>query len=145
MSGFYISKITAFRNEHRESTIQLKDGLNIIYGPSNTGKSLILKYIDFIFGSEKKPESDFGVDKVIIEIKSRKKGSAELSRAFDEKKIYISNSSIENIENGEYKLKGDGTIGDIFLRLIGINSLIKIFAKERKTVTDLNHINISII
>ena len=88
MSGFYISKIIAFRNGHSESSIQLKDGLNIIYGPSNTGKSLLLKYIDFIFASEETPESTIDVDKIIIEIRSREKGSAELSRTFNEKKIY---------------------------------------------------------
>lgn len=96
MSGFYISKITAFRNGHCESTIQLKDGLNIIYGPSNTGKSLILKYIDFIFGSEDTPESNIDVNRITIEIISREEGTAELSRAFNEKRIYISNSTIKN-------------------------------------------------
>ena len=133
MSGFYISKITAFRNGHCESTIQLKDGLNIIYGPSNTGKSLILKYIDFIFGSEDTPESNIDVNKIIIEINSREEGTAELSRAFHEKRIYISYSTIKNIENGEYKLKGPGSINDVFLRLIGIDSKLKIFAKEDYT------------
>lgn len=133
MSGFYISKIIAFRNGHSESSIQLKDGLNIIYGPSNTGKSLLLKYIDFIFASEETPESTIDVDKIIIEIRSREKGSAELSRTFNEKKIYINNSSIENIQNGEYKLKGEDSINDIFLRLIGIDSVLKIFAKQDYT------------
>ena len=32
------------------SELQLKPGLNVIYGPSNTGKSLILDCIDFMLG-----------------------------------------------------------------------------------------------
>ena len=133
MNGFYISKITIQRNGYRESTIQLKDGLNIITGPSNTGKSLILECIDFIFGSEENLASDINFDKVIIEIQSRKSGSAILSRELNEKLININNSSIENLNNGDYKLKGDNSIGVELLKLIGITSPVKLYAKDDYT------------
>lgn len=73
MSRFYISKVTAYKHDGGESSIQLEDGVNIIYGPSNTGKTLILKYINFIFGSDDIPESDIQIDKVSIDIKLHQK------------------------------------------------------------------------
>ena len=47
---FYIKKITIISDSDTKSEIILKNGLNIIYGPSNTGKSLVYECVDFIFG-----------------------------------------------------------------------------------------------
>lgn len=37
-------------------SISLKSGLNVISGPSNTGKSYVLDTVDFCFGAKKKPK-----------------------------------------------------------------------------------------
>ena len=130
MNGFYISKITIQRNGYRESTIPLEDGLNIITGPSDTGKSLVLKCIDFIFGAKDNPNSNIDFDKVIIEIQSRQSGSALLSRDLNDTIVNVSNSSIENLDDGDYKIRGDNSIGAELLKLIGITSPVKLYAKE---------------
>lgn len=52
MSGYYISEITASGRGVRTSTIQFRQGVNIVYGPSNTGKSMIVKIIDYLFGGD---------------------------------------------------------------------------------------------
>ena len=53
---YYIKKILiSSQNEDGEkviSTLDLAPGLNIIYGPSNTGKTLVLDCVDFMLGGE---------------------------------------------------------------------------------------------
>ena len=46
---FYIKKISLLTGANVISTLDLEPGLNIIYGESNTGKSLIVDCIDYIF------------------------------------------------------------------------------------------------
>ena len=55
---YYIKniKITTFNGV--TSVLPLKNGLNIIYGPSNTGKSLVLDCIDFLMGSKGRNENN---------------------------------------------------------------------------------------
>lgn len=133
MNRFYISKLTAYKHDGGKSSIQLEDGVNIIVGPSNTGKTLILKYINFLFGSKESPDSDMLIDRVSIEIKTQLSTSAIISRKLDENKIFVSNSAIESITDGEYSLKGSNSISDVYLKLIGINPPINIFSAQDYT------------
>nr|QNO49116.1 hypothetical protein CPECMPGB_00036 [Methanosarcinales archaeon ANME-2c ERB4]QNO49153.1 hypothetical protein DBBAIPCH_00036 [Methanosarcinales archaeon ANME-2c ERB4] len=41
----------------KEATILFVEGLNVIYGPSDTGKTFIVQCIDFIFGRKKAPKA----------------------------------------------------------------------------------------
>lgn len=47
MFMFYIKWIKITANQ-KESRIDFAPGLNIIYGPSNTGKSMVLDCIDYM-------------------------------------------------------------------------------------------------
>lgn len=55
MGEFYITKVVAKGSGKTDSVIDLRPGLNIIRGRSNTGKTCIIKCIDFCFGSKAKP------------------------------------------------------------------------------------------
>ena len=55
MGEFYITKVVAKGSGKTDSVIDLHPGLNIIRGRSNTGKTCIIKCIDFCFGSKAKP------------------------------------------------------------------------------------------
>ena len=50
MNRFTIRKLTVSGGGHQDSIIEFTDGLNLIIGPSNTGKSLIMDCIDYVFG-----------------------------------------------------------------------------------------------
>ena len=60
----YISKleIMNYRNIHN-STIKLEDGLNVIVGPNNSGKSNILNVINFLYTSPKQIQSIHDINK----------------------------------------------------------------------------------
>ena len=54
MNRFTIRKLTVSGGGHQDSIIEFTDGLNLIIGPSNTGKSLIMdwcgiKKVDSLF------------------------------------------------------------------------------------------------
>ena len=53
--SFYIERIIVTGSGKTDSIIDLSNGVNIIYGPSNTGKTYIVKCIDYMFGSDKEP------------------------------------------------------------------------------------------
>ncbi len=52
MERYYIKQITATGEKVGVSEISFQDGVNIVYGPSNSGKSYIIKCINFMFGGE---------------------------------------------------------------------------------------------
>lgn len=55
MGSYYISEIAASGRDVRTSSIQFHQGVNIVHGPSNTGKSMIVKIIDYLFGGDSCP------------------------------------------------------------------------------------------
>ena len=52
MSNFYIERIIAQSNEKDDAIVTFKDGLNIIQGFSETGKTCVVKCIAYVFGSD---------------------------------------------------------------------------------------------
>ena len=50
MSKFYIESITAHGSGKNDSVVSFGEGLNIIQGFSNTGKTCVVRCIDFIYG-----------------------------------------------------------------------------------------------
>ncbi|MCY9374954.1 AAA family ATPase [Bacillus sp. T17B1] len=59
--GFYITKLELV-GEDKRSSITLDKGLNVIYGPTGTGKSYIFQCINYMLGGKNQPDE-------IIEIK----------------------------------------------------------------------------
>jgi hypothetical protein len=55
MAGFYIKSVTAFGTDKKDATIDFNDRLNIITGYSDTGKTCILRCIEYVFGRKKEP------------------------------------------------------------------------------------------
>ena len=58
MKNFYIEKITVSGPNRQDSIVEFTPGLTIISGPSNTGKTCIVKCINFIFGDDREPFSN---------------------------------------------------------------------------------------
>ena len=59
MSRFYIEQLLIQGENRPDAIVDFKPGVNFIIGPSNTGKSLIMDSIDYVFGfspTKKKPE-----------------------------------------------------------------------------------------
>ena len=135
---YYIKKIFLTGSGVEESGVDLTPGLNIIYGPSETGKSYITKCIKFMYGKKDSEIDDtFGFDTVhmILDVDG---ASLSLTRRLDEEKIVVS-GNVAGIENGEYSLSsGKKRIGDLWLSLMGIDEPTNIIKKNDFTPERLN-------
>lgn len=132
MSGFYIKELTIKGNSVSDATVIFTKGLNVINGPSNTGKSFILQCINYVLGAEslKNIKQINGYEKIFLEIRDFDNDEAiTLIRMIKEKNIYfylgtINEFNEKNIE--ELKQKHDpykeDNISKFLLKRIGIDT-----------------------
>ena len=130
MPNYYIEKVVASGKGKKDAMIEFTEGLNIIHGLSDTGKTCILKCIDFIFGSSSLPfDESTGYNTVRLAVVTPN-GIVNFERKIGENKITVS-STDENIESGKYNAKnGDPIISSVWLRLIGIEDEHQIIKNE---------------
>lgn len=132
--SFYIEKIIVTGSGKTDSIIELSNGVNVIYGPSNTGKTYIVKCIDYMFGANKEPiDVSTGYQYVKIIVKTIH-GQLTMSRKIGENKIQV-DSTDENISSGKYATKAsrnnyDNTINSVWLSLIGIDEMHLIISNQ---------------
>lgn len=132
--NFYIERLIVSGQGKKDSIVEFDKGVNIIYGPSNTGKTYIIKCIDFIFGSVKEPiDSSTGYEYITLVLKTDV-GSITMSRKLGENKIHVS-STDPKISSGKYNSKASGnnydkTVNSVWLSLIGINNKHYIISNE---------------
>ena len=144
MNRFTIRKLTVSGGGHQDSIIEFTDGLNLIIGPSNTGKSLIMDCIDYVFGFTPKVnrpskivDNSNGYTHVELELKTDK-GSVSLKREIGTTKVSVISHNPE-IENGTYSSDRNAkkNINDIFLKLIGINDVHKVLSSQKGSTQSL--------
>lgn len=131
MNRFYIKKLTVSGPNHKDSIIEFGPALNFILGPSNTGKSLVMACIDYVFGftpRKDKPsaivENNNGYDCVSL-ILATSKGEVSLRRTIGESRIYVSG---DNYRSGYYSTSREAkqSINSFYLDLLGIDDNHKI-------------------
>lgn len=142
MSGFYIQSITAHGSGKSDAIVSFGHGLNIIQGYSDTGKTCIVKCIDFIFGSSEKPfDKSTGYSHVTMRIVTPD-GEVTLGRSIGKNQIQVE-SDISYIKNGTYdigykKNQKNPVINSVWLKLLGIDGepmIVKNSDFEKKHLT----------
>lgn len=144
MTNFYIKELIVSGKNKQTSTINFTKGLNIVCGPSNTGKSYILECIDYLFGSsEIRFDRNTGYDtfKLIV---ATNKGNISFERKIDSNPIEVISEN-PLIESRTYIRDGKYDINDVWLKLIGITEKHRILrtqglAKQRLTWRTFQHI-----
>jgi len=130
MANYYIKQVAATGKGKKDATMVFTKGLNIVYGLSDTGKTCVLKCIDFLFGNTSPPfdeSTGYAAVKMVVVTPG---GQITFERKLGENKIAVS-SSDENIESGKYNAKnGDPIISSVWLRLIGIEEEHHIIKNE---------------
>lgn len=135
MSRFYLKKLSIFGQGKTPSYIEFSKGLNIIFGVSDTGKTCILKCIDFVFGSKNKEPIPIthGYEQVELLIETEK-GNVTLKRIIGKTKTTII-SCDPDFPSGDFT---QSELGVILLPLIGIKnnpSIIKNSRYEKQRLT----------
>lgn len=140
--AFYITKVTAAGTSKPPATITFNKGLNIICGVSDSGKTCVLKCIQFAMGVIKKPfeKEQTGYESVNLDILTSE-GSLHISRTVGKNVVNVV-SEISTIDGGDYDIeyKSNGNknpvLNELWLKLIGIEKLPMIiknqdFARQR--------------
>ncbi|MBP0932032.1 ATP-binding protein, partial [Listeria innocua] len=69
--GFKIKQLILTGGKVEPRVLKFNDGLNLLTGPSNTGKTYVFQCIDFVFGKSKLPKKiteSKGYEDIFIEI-----------------------------------------------------------------------------
>lgn len=126
MSEFYITKVLARGSGKTDSFVELQPGLNLIQGRSNTGKTCIIKCIDFCFGGKNKPFDDsLGYTTIELSLHTPK-GNIQITRSFGKNKVEVV-TDVPGYDSCTYDLKFNPKkkepaplLGDLLLASIGI-------------------------
>lgn len=134
---FYIKKIViSSLNESGVkvvSAVALKSGLNIIHGPSNTGKTLILDCIDYMLGGEAKRlyKKELQIKSVTMQL-DVDGAEITMTRELGTNDVTVL-SHFDPVGSGAYttgnKTKEKEALNTLWLRLMGIDDEVKIIAQ----------------
>lgn len=144
MNRFILKKLTVSGGGHKDSIIEFSEGFNLIIGPSNTGKSLVMDCLDYVFGFSPKVnkpskivDNNNGYTHVELEL-TTENGSITFKREIGTTKVVVT-SSDSNIESDTYSSdhKAKKSINNIFLQLIGIDDVHKILSSQKGSTQKL--------
>ena len=136
MADFYIKKLTITGSGKEPAVVEFSKGLNIVFGPSDTGKSYIAECIDYMFGADKiRFDPNTGYDTFQLLIASAK-GNVTIERKLGKTNLTVT-SGRQDVTSGEYTAswrKGSkrDDIGDVWLRLMGIKENHEILKNSRR-------------
>lgn len=142
MNRFYIEKLIVSGRWHKDTVIDFKPGLNFILGPSNTGKSLIMDCLDYVFGFSPKKnrpskivDNQYGYEYVTLHLATGT-GSVILKRKIGDSKILVSGTD-PTVEHGTYSVSHNAkkNINAVYLHLLGIDEPHVIRSAETGTKT----------
>lgn len=132
MENYYIKYISLTGAEVETAVVNFERGLNIVYGPSNTGKSYIIECINYMFGSKTKTFSigrDTGYDCVEMLVIHNNQ-EIFMKRYIGENWIYVQSFS-PNIESGKYSAaRSKPHINEFWLELMKIEIPFGIIKNE---------------
>ena len=133
MADFYIEKLVVKGAGKKDAVAEFDKELTIISGPSNTGKTTIIRCIDYIFGSDNLPFARAtGYDTIMLFV-TTENGSIQFTRKLESNKIDVV-SSDDRIESATYKdrnaTKSMQPISKVWLALIDIEDDHDIIANE---------------
>ena len=135
MSNFYVKQVAATGDKVKRATVEFTQGLNIIHGISDTGKTCIQMCIDYLFGGADLPfDKDVtGYSKVEMTVKT-KDCEIIICRTLGTN-IITAVSADDDSFNGKYntvykKESKNRMIDSLFLRLIGVEDEITLIKNK---------------
>ena len=140
MKTCMIKKLRVFGTGKIDGVVEFTNGLNIIQGRSNTGKTWIVRCINYLFGSDKKPyTAATGYTDIEGIFVTERYGEITMTRKLDDQIVTIVSDN-EAVENGEYstdyRKKNVRYLNDLWLRILGLDETIEVpknayYSRER--------------
>lgn len=129
--GFFIESLIVRGGGKPDAELGFSDGLNVVAGASDTGKSYALSCIDHAFGASKAPRpipQAAGYDTVIVRLRSRASGSSfEIARGLGGGDVRIRtfgrNGVLENdhVVPARHDANSEDTLSGVLLNLCGLH------------------------
>ena len=142
MNRFYIEKLIVSGGGHKASIIDFEPGLNFILGPSNTGKSLVMDCLDYMFGFSPKKnrpskivDNNYGYERISLHLVTNK-GTVVFERKIGDTKITVSGTD-PTVDYGSYSLghTAKRNINSVYLHLLGIDEPHSVRSAEKGSKT----------
>lgn len=149
MQSFRIKQLRVSGAGKIDGFIEFADGLNVIQGRSNTGKTWILKCIYYLFSSDKNPFSPLtGYSDIEGVFVTERYGDITIKRKLNDTQaeVICNNQEVEDgIYDTNYKGKGPLYLNDLWLRIIGLDETIRVpknsrYARERISWTNIANV-----
>ena len=146
-SNYYIKKLWFTGPGIEESAVEFINGLNIIHGANDTGKSWILDSFDFMCGLDHDKfviDESTGCDTVHLEVVTTH-GSVKMERKLGSTKIQV-DSTDPRIESHQYTAgKSKYWINSVWMTILGIDEDVKVIKNEnavRQSLTLRSFLNL---
>lgn len=142
MNRFYLEKLIVSGVGHKATVIDFKPGLNFILGPSNTGKSLVMDCLDYVFGFSPKKnrpskivDNNYGYERISLHLVTDK-GTVILERKIGNTKITVSGTD-PTVDHGTYSIghTAKKNINAVYLHLLGIDEPHSVRSTEKGAKT----------
>lgn len=141
MNRFILKKLVVSGGKHEDSVIEFSKGLNLILGPSNTGKSLMVDCIDYVFGNPSKKDkpskiedNNNGYTHVSLTLETPE-GEVVLTREIRSNKVSVE-SQIEGVPSGTYGIN-NGELNSVYLHLLGIDGEHMVLRNQKRETSKL--------
>lgn len=132
--GFYITELRLAGRNKKNASVVFSKGLNVISGPSDTGKTYIFECINYMFGgSDELPvfAENVGYTSIFLEIESYSGEPKTLKRVIGESKLQLYESRIDEVSQlqdfidlkGVHDSKDDNNISSYLLTFNNIESM----------------------
>jgi hypothetical protein len=97
-----IDRVAMTGPDRKTVDVRFVDGVNIIWGASNAGKSFVRRAIDYVFGGERVdiPQEGIGYDNFVLWLTTPKSGPVSLRRSVHGGDIYIVSGHSETTDRG---------------------------------------------
>ena len=146
-SNYYIKKLWFTGPGIEESAIEFTNGLNIVHGANDTGKSWILDSFDFMCGLDHDRfviDESTGCDTVHLDVETSH-GTVKMDRKLGSTKIEV-DSTDPRIETHQYTAgKSKYWINSVWMKILGIDEDIKVIKNEnavRQSLTFRSFLNL---
>lgn len=144
---YYIKKMWFTGPGIEESTVEFINGLNIIHGANDTGKSWILDSFDFMCGLDHEKfviDNSTGCDAVHLEVDTGH-GTVKMTRKLGSTKIDVESTDLR-IESHQYTAgKSKYWINSVWMKILGIDDNVKVIMNEnakRQSMTLRSFLNL---
>lgn len=141
--GFFVRRIEVLGDGKEPAILDFEDGLNIVTGPSDTGKSYVLQVLDYLLGAKNAPkdnEASKGYDTFVGYFQSRKRNVGfKIQRGCSENCVWV---------DGEKRpLKKANSLDELLLHEVNLENtkILKNKNGETKTLSSRDLVHLSII